>query len=150
MSPILFNMVLDELLANLDPGISYKVETFALDTTAFDDDLMVFASMPSSLQARLNEFNSFSHPRNLDINTTKSVTFFLCPSLREHKMTVAEMAFTLRVVPLNTCGASSTSTYLGVDFTPLGHCQPSTNVEVLLDRVSKVSEESPSPLKPQQ
>lgn len=36
MSPILFNMVVDELLANLKPGICYRAETFSLDVMAFD------------------------------------------------------------------------------------------------------------------
>lgn len=86
LSPILFNLVIDEFLAGVDTNVAFRSGDFSLDAMAFADDLVVLASTPRGLQERLDSLAAFLSPRGLSINVKKSFTLSLQPSGREKKV----------------------------------------------------------------
>lgn len=146
LSPLLFNLMLDEYLQSLDPNIGYRSQQLQLDGMAFADDLLVFASTPKGLQQRLDGLHAFLGARGLKINTEKSFTVSIVPSGREKRTkVVTTSAFTVAGNPLPASGICARWKYLGVEFTPNGRNVPLTaDVASMLERVTK------APLKPQQ
>lgn len=146
LSPLLFNLMLDEFLQSLDPGIGYSSDQLQLDGMAFADDLIVFASTPAGLQERLDSLHSFVGARGLAINTEKSFTVSIVPSGREKRTKVVTTGnFSVSGIPLPACGIDARWKYLGVEFSPNGRNVPLFGeVTRMLERVAK------APLKPQQ
>lgn len=146
LSPLLFNLVVDEFLQTLDPGIGYSSDQLQLDGMAFADDLIVFASTPEGLQRRLDSLHSFVGARGLAINAEKSFTVSIVPSGREKRTKVVTTGnFSVSGIPLPACGIEARWKYLGVEFSPNGRNVPLTkDVASMLERVAK------APLKPQQ
>lgn len=146
LSPLLFNLMLDEYLQSMDPNIGYSSEQLQLDGMAFADDLLVFASTPDGLQQRLDSLHTFLVARGLTINTEKSFTISKMPSGREKRTKVVQTsAFSVAGIPLPASGVCARWKYLGVEFTPNGrHVPLTTDVAAMLGRVAK------APLKPQQ
>lgn len=123
LSPILFNMVVVEFLCSVVHNITFRSDDFALDATAFADDLVVLASTPQGLQQRLDDLAAFLEPRGLAINVSKSFTLALQPSGRDKKIKVLTTTdFTINGQPQPASGVAKTWRYLGVNFArrPLG------------------------------
>lgn len=80
LSPLLFNLVLDEWLQGLDENISFTSGGLMVLAMAFADDLLVMATTPQGLQERLDSLMSFLVPRGLQINVTKPFTLALVPA----------------------------------------------------------------------
>lgn len=147
LSPVLFNLVVDEFLSNVDPGVAFRSGQFSLDAMAFADDLVVCASTPQGLQQRLNDLAAFLTPRGLTINTAKSFTLSLQPSGKEKKCKiVTTRSFNIDGEALPVSGVASVWRYLGISFTPDG--TESSGVELELDRL--LERVRRAPLKPQQ
>ncbi|EEC11280.1 reverse transcriptase SR3-right, putative [Ixodes scapularis] len=145
-SPILFKMVVDELLCSVDPNITVRSDGFALDTMAFADYLVVLASTPQSLQQRLDDLAVFLEPRGLAIHVNKSFTLALQPSGRDKKIKVLTTTdFTINGQPLPASGVATTWRYLGVNFAPEGTKTLGIEEELegLLEKLRR------APLKPQ-
>lgn len=147
LSPVLFNLVLDEYFTNVDLNIGFVAGDLRLDATAFADDLVVFASTPQVLQLRLNQVQDFFMPRGLRVNIKKSFTLSMQPSGREKKLKIStDNIFTVAGSPLPTSEVTTLWRYLGVTFSPQGtkNMGLRTQLQELLTRVSK------APLRPQQ
>lgn len=140
LSP-LFNLVLNEMFEAMDAGVCYKAETFTLDAMAFADDLLIFASTPVGLRARLNEFGGFLQPRGLIINPSKSFSLSLVPVPRE-KVSVCPGAFIIGSGAVLPGDVHFQWRYLRID--SQGRCPPTRDVASLLTRLTR------APLKPQQ
>lgn len=116
--PILFNLVLDEYLSSLDPDISFVSGDLRLDTMAFADDLIVFASTPAGLQGRLDALVEFFDQRGLKVNVKKSFTLSLQPRRDKKVKVMCDQAFNIGGTPLPASKVATPWRYLGVTFTP--------------------------------
>lgn len=59
LSPLLFNLVIDEWLASLDPRMGFSSGDFSWNAMAFADDLVVAASTPDGLRELLSGLEVF-------------------------------------------------------------------------------------------
>ncbi|EEC09393.1 reverse transcriptase, putative [Ixodes scapularis] len=108
LSPVLFNMVLDEFLSSVDPRVAFRSGDLTVDAMAFADDLVVCASTPQGLQQRLNDLAAFLSPRGLNIDVAKSFTLSLQPSAREKKCKIVTTnRFHINGEPLPVSGVAS-------------------------------------------
>ena len=72
LSPILFNLILDELLDILPPSIGISITTdLHLNCLAFADDLILISESPSTMKILINITTTFFSARSLKINATK-------------------------------------------------------------------------------
>ncbi|EEC16202.1 reverse transcriptase, putative [Ixodes scapularis] len=121
LSPVLFNLVLDEYFTNVDPNIGC-------------------CSYASTIQ-------DFFMPRGLRVNIKKSFMLSMQPSGREKKLKIStDNIFTVAGSPLPTSEVTTLWRYLGVTLSPQGtkNMGLRTQLQELLTRVSK------APLQPQQ
>lgn len=85
LSPILFNLVLDEWLTTGPRWTAFCSEEFQLDVMAFADDLVIATTTPAGLQSRLDSLKDFLVDRGLEINPKKSLTLCILPSGKQKK-----------------------------------------------------------------
>lgn len=145
LSPLLFNLVVDQLLRELPPIIGFKLGETTINAMAFADDLTLVASTRAGLQQLLDQAEAFFKARGLRFNPSKSSTLSLVPSGRQKKMKVEQLPFCVEGadIPVLSCVASWK--YLGVTFDTRGRKVPLMGeLAPLLERLSS------APLKPQQ
>lgn len=71
LSPALFNIIIDELLADLNPDYGLTIEGHSIPAVAYADDLVIFGPDTVSTQATLNQTHEFLKLRGLSINHAK-------------------------------------------------------------------------------
>lgn len=146
LSPLLFNLVLNEWLQGLDERITFVSGDLRVSAMAFADDLLIMATTPQGLQERLDSLMSFLVPRGLQINVTKSFTLALVPSKDKKVKVDTSKIFTVGGIALPTSDTATVWRYLGLQFSAMGRSAMPLERELaeLLCKVSK------APLKPQQ
>ncbi|KAL1486221.1 hypothetical protein MTO96_031490 [Rhipicephalus appendiculatus] len=70
LSPLLFNLVLDEFLEHLDSELAFTSENLRVSGMAFADDLILAASTPEGLRIHLQKLQEFLEERGLRANPT--------------------------------------------------------------------------------
>lgn len=146
LSPILFNLVIDQLLRTLPREIGVKVGSAMTNAAAFADDLVLFASTPKGLQKLLDTTVDFLSTVGLTLNANKCFTVSIKGQPKQKCTVVVPQTF---CVGSRTCPALKRSEewkYLGIHFTADGRTRyyPSEALKPKLESISK------SPLKPQQ
>lgn len=147
LSPLLFNLVIDEWLATCDKNIKFESGDFSVDCMAFADDLVVMASTPRGLQQQLCALELFLAERGMSINASKSLTLTMLPSGRDKVTKVVETSvYRLSGVDIPVVNTATCWRYLGIRFQAVGKERTAVDKEVrtLLNNISK------APLKPQQ
>lgn len=147
LSPLLFNLVVDEWLATCDPNIRFKGETVDANCMAFADDIVVLAATPRGLQQQLSALEQFLAARGLHVNPAKSLSLTILPSGKD-KVSKIDTTHTYNIngEPIPQANTTTCWRYLGIRFNALGKARdrPGEEVKTMLERVSK------APLKPQQ
>ena len=75
LSPLLFNLVLDELLDSMPNHIGLDICGSKLNALAFADDLVIMAESKAGLTTLLGHCSAFFDDRHMSINATKSAIF---------------------------------------------------------------------------
>lgn len=96
VSPVLFNMVLNEWPCQKDHGVAFHSEDLEVSAMTFADDLAVCASKPYSLQQRLNSLPRFLALRGYQINAEKSLTILMQPAGKKKKVKIMDTCFHIR------------------------------------------------------
>ncbi|VDO99720.1 unnamed protein product [Schistosoma margrebowiei] len=146
LSPLLFIMVLDEVLEGLDPMTHLQIDGEVLNYIAYADDLVIFAPNATLLQRKRNRISSLLHNAGWSINPDKSRTVNLIAGGHSKLRALSQTEFTVagtRVPPLSV---SDSFTYLGIQFNFKGRC-PIDHIESLKNYLLEISS---APLKPQQ
>lgn len=147
LSPLLFNLVIDEWLATCDKKIGFRSGDFAVDCMAFADDLIVMASTPTGLQTQLCALEKFLAERGMSINVNKSLTLTMLPSGRDKVTKIVDTAvYRLSGAAIPVANTATCWRYLGIRFQAVGKERTAVDREVraMLHNISK------APLKPQQ
>ena len=74
LSPILFNAVMDEIIAVTSARIGLNIDNIRYDIMAFADDLCVMASSSAGLQSLLHQLAKEASCAGLTFSSTKSAT----------------------------------------------------------------------------
>lgn len=146
LSPLLFNMVIEFLIRKLRSFIGVTVDGVLLSTSAFADDLLLFANSHMGLQIQLDKAVDFLETCNLRINASKSFSISFLVDGKNKKLKVSELGFAIRNTPLRPLRPGDSFRYLGVAFRPDGliFFSPVDQIKEWLSRLAK------APLKPQQ
>lgn len=105
LSPILFNLVLDELFCLLPPWIGAKVNLRSVNALAFADDIALTAETHAGMQELLRITSEFFRSRSMSINSGKcfSMRFMLS---RKDRTTVLASSPTYQIngidIPVST------------------------------------------------
>lgn len=147
LSPLLFNMVLDEWISSLPSQIAFRSGDFQLNAMAFADDVIIATSTATGLQQTLHGFEEFLTERGLNLNPKKCITLSLEANAKEKKTKIlTEANFRIAGQQVPAMDTKSAWRYLGISFHALG-VKATPILEELKDYLKKVST---APLKPQQ
>lgn len=152
MSPILFNLVVDEFLAEHCGEEIAFVSANALGELnvsgmAFADDLIVFASTPQGLQHKLLSLTRFLSRRGLKLNPSKCLSLAMIPAGKEKLVKIdPTFKFYIDNVAIPAAAGETEWRYLGISFSARGtRARPVHNeLKMYLENVRKAA------LKPQQ
>jgi hypothetical protein len=137
LSPLLFNMVVDEILRKLPTEVGVSIEDAKVSHLAFADDLILVSHSEAGLQHLIGMVESDYADRGLELNPQKTVTFGYRASAKFKQFAVA------RAVRVKVAGETPASvsvgeafTYLGVRFQTNGRLRP--NLDEFDSRLEKL------------
>ena len=140
LSPLLFNMVLNEALETLQEGpvgIQYGSENVA--TLAYCDDLVVVAKTAAGLQSSLTNITEALQASGLEANPQKCKTLCLAVSAKHKKYVVdTHTNFTVNGRPLGKLAPEDTYKYLGIQ---IGSSGPADSSKLMvIDGLKQITE----------
>lgn len=147
LSPIIFNLVIDQLLRSLPKECGVSFGGSKIRAMAFADDLNLLAETPAGLQLLLDHTTRFLQACGLRINNGKSHSVTIRGLGKEKKSVVdASQEYTIYGQKIRALARSDSWTYLGVSFRPDGRSKIDMMgvITPLLQRLTA------APLKPQQ
>lgn len=147
LSPLLFNLVMDELLCDLHklpPGLSF--EGVDLTTLAYADDLVLFAGTPADAQSLVRRCQRFLEKRQMELNPDK------CTALVVRLLPNAKKLYVATRSRLFVAGGFIRPITVGEQFKYLGFRYSFTGSEAPLSSglVAELARVSRAPLKPWQ
>lgn len=145
LSPLLFNLVLDELmckLSSLPTGID--LDGTLIPALAYADDLLLLAHSDRDMKAIINTSVDFFEARSLQLNAGKcsSISVKLLPARRKLYL-APDSIFMVRGTPIPRTGAESSFKYLGHKYGFMGTDVP--NIDALKVALNNLQR---APLKP--
>lgn len=146
LSPLLFIMVLDEVLEGLDPTTHLHIDGEVVNYIAYADDLVVFAPNANLLQQKLNRISLLLHEAGWSVNPEKSQTLDLISGGHCKLTALSQTEFTVAGIRIPPLSVSDTFQYLGIKFNFKGRC-PVSHIDSLNNYLQEIS---CAPLKPQQ
>lgn len=147
LSPLLFNLVLDEFLDSQEPEVSFSSGGLSVTSMAFADDIILTASTKIGLQCQLDYLHRYLEERGLEANASKSRTLTILPSGKDKKTkVVTDHTYTIGGDPVESITSTTQWKYLGIRFTATGTTNDGVrqDLKLFLYRLAK------APLKPQQ
>ena len=147
LSPIISNLILDELLDILLPSIGINITpNLCFNCLVFADDLIVLSESPSTMKILINITTSFFSARSMKINATKCFCLRIALSVKNHTIiNVTEPTYHINNHPIPSTRYNQFFKYLGVQFNPSGKMK--VNIDKVTDYLHYFQL---SPLKPQQ
>lgn len=145
LSPLLFNMVIDEALDALKaPGLSFNPKT-RQPALAFADDIVLMSNSKDALQLNISTLAEKIKQCGLTINPAKTKTLSIVKEPRQSGMVVIDGKFQIDGEHLPSVGVQEVFEYLGIPYDHTGRIKNTTGYLVeMLDKASK------APLKPLQ
>ena len=138
MSPILFNLVIDELFEIIGDRFAYELEGVGkVNARAFADDIALMSGSKIGMQELLSATEEFLHARGLELNADKCISIALRKAGKAEKSQIADLSvknppvFTVRDKPIRLLSIDTLCRYLGVQFTPLDVVDPRVPVSAL-------------------
>ena len=147
LSPVIFNLVIDQLLCSLPQECGFTYNGKTVRTMAFADDLVLLADSPIDLQHLLDWTSTFLGTCGLLLKTSKCHTVSIVGNDGLRKTVVdANRIFHFEGQPLRAFSREDFWKYLWIEFSPEGRRPVRLNNQLspLLERLTKAS------LKPQQ
>ena len=136
LSPVLFNMVIDQLLNHIPEEGGYQIaEGVRMNGCAFADDLNIIAATPPGLRMALTEIEVNGRPWGLEFNE-KKCSYLAVRAIRG-KETVVETdhVFNINNKPIPATKATDIWKYLGAYFSADGLQDAPDMLSVWLERL---------------
>ena len=145
LSPILFNMVLDELLEDLPAEVGVELGNCTVNIMAFADDIIILSQTKVGMNLLLEHLVNFFDKRSMKINAKKCFSLRTTTKNDRAPVTITSVTYDIKGSPIEACNYETTFKYLGIKFNPTGKLKTSLGeLKLLTDRLLK------APLKPQQ
>jgi hypothetical protein len=145
LSPLIFNLVMNEVLAVVPEQVGYGMLGHNINALAFADDLVLVAATREGAQRSLDRVVAALLDFGLELAPAKCAAFSLVPSGKVKKMKVlSDPQFAAGGCAVPQLGVLQTMRYLGVWFADAGPVDREVELLPLLDRITR------APLKPQQ
>ena len=141
LSPILFNMMMGELIDTLPPEVGVSLINERFNCLAFADNLILVAETPVGMQL-LRHLEEFLKDRSLQVNTKKCFSLQLTTSLKD-RAPIVNKEPNLYNASIKATSYGDSFKYLGIRYDPNGKMRP--NVLYLSDILAQIKK---SPLKP--
>lgn len=145
LSPLLFNVVLDELVTSLNSYSGIRVEGTQVRALAYADDLLLFASNAQDAERMVEDVRRFVEARGMSINPTKSHVIRLETVPSKKKVLVRADPIKCGVELIPSLDVEQSVRYLGAEFTPFG--EDSCASSLLFTHLQRLKR---APLKPSQ
>ena len=146
LSPLLFNLVIDELFSSLDPTIGGKIQETTIPAIGFADDIILLSSSTIGMENHLRNAAKFFQARNLNLKPEKCQSLSLIPEKKSRRIKVLDKSqFFLSGKCIPPIAINETFKYLGVRFGANGKTTP--DISKFLQSLERLIA---SPLKPQQ
>ncbi|KAJ8886990.1 hypothetical protein PR048_013204 [Dryococelus australis] len=117
LSPMLFNIFLDEALRDQEASIRFGVWSEVVSRLAFTDDVVVLAGSRAGLQVNLNRLSRALEHFGLGLSAAKLFSLVMAVVLRErHVKVLVEPMFRIGTAFLTPLSVNSTFRYLGIQF----------------------------------
>ena len=144
LSPILFNMVIDELLEKLPLEIGAKLDDHSINSMAFADDIILISESKVGMKKLIKITEDFFDARSFKVNARKCFSLRLSTTKKDRAPYVfKEPTYTIDKSLIDATGYDTFFKYLGINFNPHGKMKPSIKtLETLIERIRK------TPLKP--
>ncbi|CAF3000950.1 unnamed protein product [Rotaria sp. Silwood2] len=150
LSPILFNLVLDELLGILKDEFGYNIRDIgSSNIKCFADDICLISGSRIGMGEMLSKTIKFLEQRGLEVNANKCMSIGLQKAYKGKKSKITtEVAFNINGTPVPILGhVENYVKYLGIYFTSIGSININATKQKIQDILSKVCSIS---LKPHQ
>ena len=146
LSPLLFNLIIDELLSKLPDELGVTLEGSFCNALGFADDLILVSDNLNAAKDLLARTEKFFQARSMRINAKKCFSLTLKRSLRNRSVICeTDSMFKIAGTEVTPCTSHNFFKYLGIMFGPDGKQAPLLEMlEKLLSRVAQ------APLKPAQ
>lgn len=145
LSPLLFNLIMDEILDAVPDQVGYDFLGRNINALAFADDLVLIGATREGTQRSLDGVMVALQRFGLELAPAKCAAFSIVPSGKSKKIKVlTESQFVAGDHLVPQLGVLQTVRYLGVRFGDGGPIIQEVELSPLLDRITQ------SPLKPQQ
>ena len=140
LSPLLFNLVMDNIFCKLPAGVAARIEGLEIKGTAFADDLILCASSQIGLQRLIDCSTSFLRSCGMSLNAGKcrTIAFKLVP--REKRIAVdRNIVFDVGGVAIPSLQRTDQWSYLSIPFTAEGRAliNPIEDITTKLEVISK-------------
>jgi len=145
LSPLIFNLVMNEVLAAVPEEVGYDMLGQNVNALAFADDLVLIGSTREGTQKSLGGVIGALHQFGLELAPAKCAAFSLVPSGRLRKTRIlTEPQFMAGDCVVPQLGVLQSVRYLGVQFGVAGPMTQDIELIPFLERITR------APLKPQQ
>ena len=146
LSPLLFNIIINELLDELPEEIGVKMLNESINALAFADDLILLAESKVGMELLLKQTIDFFTKRGMKINVKKCFSLRTGMTIKNRApITITTPSFFINNALIPAINYESTFKYLGINFNPCGKLK--SNTTALQEIVNRLKL---SPLKPQQ
>ena len=148
LSPLLFNLVTDELFQILGDRFGYTIDNIgSTNIRCFADDMCLVSGTKVGMGNMIRESTQFLNERGLQINPNKCMTIALEKGYKGKKSKIViEPVFTIQGAPVPILGhTTNTTKYLGVKFTSVGSIKATVIKEQLISVLEKLQKVSLKP-----
>ena len=146
LSPLLFNLMLDELLDDLPDHIGVEIGGCKINALGFADDIILLASSKAGMRFLIQKTEEFFGLRSMKINAKKCFSLRLVQAVGTKSITNdTKTTFSIAGGKVTPCSVGKAFKYLGIQFDPTGKLSlAKSDLDEMLKKLSL------APLKPQQ
>ena len=146
VSPVLFNIVIDELLDTLPSEVGAHINGIRLNSMAYADDIIIISESKSGMEKLLKTTKDFFDQRSMKINVGKCFSLAFTTTVKDRApYVIKSSSFKIDNKDIPATSYNDFFKYLGIRFDPNGKMTANINeLNAMLERLRK------APLKPYQ